>query len=86
MATTATNGRPSAAGARILAEAGPTVSVRDAARVLGVCSETVYAMNRRGDLAALGIRVLTLGRALRVVTVDLRRAVGEAAPDGGAVA
>lgn len=67
--------------ARLLEEAGPTMSVDSIAPVLGVCSETVYAMIRRGDLERLGIRVLKLGRSLRIPTADVRRAVG-LPPDG----
>jgi hypothetical protein len=61
---------------RLLNEAGPTMPIRDGARVLGCHPNTLYEMEKRGDLAALGIRVLRLGRTKRLVTADLRRAVG----------
>jgi hypothetical protein len=62
--------------ARLLAEAGPTVSFRETAAVLKCSIGTVYAMNDRGELAAMGLHVLRLGRCLRVTTVSLRRVVG----------
>src|ERR687898_558508 len=43
---------------RLLNEAGPTMPIRDGARVLGCHPNTLYEMEKRGDLAALGIRVL----------------------------
>ena len=52
------------------------MSVRDFARVLGVHPQTVYERDKRGDLAALGVRVLNLGRAKRIVTADVRRLLG----------
>lgn len=66
---------------RVLDEAGPTVSMRQAAHVLGCSPGTAYALHERGDLASMGVRVLRLGRCLRVSTADLRRAVG--LDDGG---
>ena len=68
--------------ARVLAQAGPTLSVRETATVLGVSSDLVRSMHRRGELAALGIKVLRLGSRLRVSTASLRRAV-EAEQDTG---
>ena len=65
--------------ARLLAEAGPTVSVTEAAAILGICRDTAYALAKRGELPA---RVLKLGRSLRVSTADLRREVGGDGPDG----
>lgn len=62
-------------GARILAESGPTLSVKEAAVVLGVSSDLVRSMVRRGELAALGVRVLKLGSRIRIGTESLRRAV-----------
>lgn len=61
--------------ARVLAEAGPTVSIREAAVILGCSRDLVYAMHSRGDLADLGIRVLRLGSRLRISTASLRRVV-----------
>jgi hypothetical protein len=66
--------RPRAA-AQILADAGPTLSVQDTAAVLNVSPDLVHAMHRRGELALLGIRVLRLGRRVRITTASLRRAV-----------
>jgi hypothetical protein len=60
----------------ILAAAGPTLSFRDGARVFHCHPNTLYEMDKRGDLTRLGIRVLQLGRAKRIVTADLRRVVG----------
>jgi hypothetical protein len=60
------------------------MSVRETARVLGCCAATVYEMHRRGDMERMGVRVLSLGRALRVVTADLRRVVGVEASGGPA--
>lgn len=69
--------------ARLLAEAGPTVSIAETAAVLGCHSDTVRAMARRGELAALGIRVLRLGARIRVSTASLRRAVDADLLPGG---
>jgi hypothetical protein len=63
-------------GAEILANAGPTVSIPEAAKVLGISRGLGYALAGRGDLAAAGVRVLRLGARWRVPTADLRRAVG----------
>lgn len=65
---------------RLLAEAGPTVSFRETATALGCSVGTVYAMHDRGDLAAMGVRVLRLGRSLRVSTASLRRVVDAEQP------
>lgn len=70
--------------AKLLDEAGPTVSIAEAARVLGISRDLVYAMHKRGELADLGVRVLRLGSRLRVSTASLRRAI--AADDGEATA
>jgi hypothetical protein len=61
--------------ARVLAEAGPTLSVRETATVFGVSSDLVRAMHRRGELDGLGIRVLRLGSRIRISTASLRRAI-----------
>lgn len=66
---------------RILAAAGPTVSIPDAAKVLGISRGTAYELARRDEL---GVRVLRLGKCIRVPTVDLRRAVGLDEPRGAA--
>jgi hypothetical protein len=71
--------------ARLLAEAGPTVSFRETAAVLQCSVGTVYAMHDRGELAAMGLRVLRLGRCLRVSTVSLRRVVDVDQPQRGGV-
>jgi len=59
--------------AKLLEEAGPTVSLAEAAKVLGISVNTAYADVKRGDL---GVRTLRFGRKWRVPTADLRRAVG----------
>lgn len=71
--------------ARVLAFAGPTVSVKDTSIVLGCSQDLVRAMHRRGELEALGIRVLRLGSRIRISTASLRRAV-EVTPDPEEVA
>ena len=59
--------------AKLLDEAGPTVSLAEAAKVLGISVNTAYAVVKRGDL---GVRTLRFGRRWRVPTADLKRAVG----------
>lgn len=54
-----------------------TMSVRQVARIFECHPTTVYEMIKRGDMEKLGIRVLPLGRAVRIVTADVRRAVVE---------
>ncbi len=61
---------------KLLDEAGPRVFMSEAAQVLGCSRGTADAMAQRGELAALGVRVLRLGRHLRVSTASLRRVVG----------
>lgn len=58
---------------RILAEAGPTVSVPEAAKVLGISRGLAYELAGRNEL---GVKVLRLGSRLRVSTASLREAVG----------
>lgn len=67
--------------ARLLAAAGPTVSVGTTAKVLGISRAHAYALAKRGEL---GVRVLRLGNRLVVPTVELRRAVGAEEPGSGA--
>ncbi len=69
--------------ARLLAEAGPTMSIPEAARVLGIARDTAYVLAARGEL---GVRVLRLGRRLRVPTADLRKALGLDVQDGAPAA
>jgi excisionase family DNA binding protein len=59
--------------AKLLAEAGPTVSLAEAASVLGISLNTAYAAVKRGDL---GVRALRYGSRWRIPTADLRRVVG----------
>ena len=66
---------PRSAG-RILEAAGPTMSVPDAAAVLGISRAHAYDLARRGQLP---VRVLHLGSRLVVPTAELRRLL-----DGGA--
>jgi len=66
---------------RILAEAGPTISIPDAAKVLGISRGTAYAHAKSGTLA--GVRVLSLGSRRRVLpTAELRSVVGLDKPKG----
>jgi hypothetical protein len=60
--------------AQLLAEAGPTVSITDAAKVLGISRGHAYELAKRDEL---GVRVLKLGNRRVVPTVDLRRLLGE---------
>ncbi|TDV40105.1 helix-turn-helix domain-containing protein [Actinophytocola oryzae] len=62
--------------AEILADAGPTVSIPEAATVLGISRGHGYALAGRGELEAVGVRVLRLGARWRVPTADLRRVLG----------
>jgi excisionase family DNA binding protein len=66
--------------ARLLDEAGPTVSLAEAAKVLGISVNTAYAAVKRGEL---GVRTLRYGRRWRIPTADLRRVVGLADISGG---
>jgi excisionase family DNA binding protein len=59
--------------ARLLDEAGPTVSLAEAAKVLGISYNTASAAVRRGEL---GVRALRYGRRWRIPTADLRRVLG----------
>jgi excisionase family DNA binding protein len=59
--------------ARLLADAGPTVSLAEAAKVLGISYNTASAAVRRGEL---GVRALRYGRRWRIPTADLRRVLG----------
>ena len=54
-----------------------TVSVAEAAEVLGVSLSTAYAQAANGSIG--DVRVLKIGRRLRVPTADLLRAVGDEA-------
>lgn len=47
------------------------LTVAELAARLGVCRQTVYALERRGEL-----RVIRIGRALRVPTSELERLMG----------
>lgn len=58
---------------RLLADAGPTVSITTAARCLGIHRTTAYGLAARGEL---GVPVLRLGRGRRVPTAELRRVLG----------
>jgi len=66
---------------RLLDEAGPTVSLAEAAKVLGISVNTAYAAAKRGDL---GVRALRYGRRWRIPTEDLKRVVGQTDMSGGA--
>jgi len=58
---------------RILEAAGPTMSIPDAATVLGISRAHCYDLARQGELP---VRVLRLGSKIVVLTVELRRVVG----------
>lgn len=64
---------------KLLADAGPTVSISTVAQCFGIHRQTAYERARRGDL---GVPVLRLGRTLRVPTAELRRVLGLAAGGG----
>ena len=65
---------------RILAEAGPTISIPDAAKVLGISRGTAYEHAKSGTLA--GVRVLSLGSRRVLPTAELRSVVGLDKPKG----
>ena len=62
---------------RLLADAGPTVSIGTVAKVLGVSRAHCYALAGRNELC---VRVLHLGNRMVVPTAELRRAVGIEVP------
>lgn len=64
---------PSATAHQLLDNAGPTVSVPEAAQVLGISRGLAYELAGRNEL---GVKVLRLGSRLRVSTASLRQAVG----------
>ncbi|MGP0028498.1 MAG: hypothetical protein ACLPKE_34850 [Streptosporangiaceae bacterium] len=78
-----------------LAETSPTTNLVMLGRALGVSEPVIRERARRGELAALGIRVNRLGAQWRVITADIlaylgiTRETGTAgpapagAPDGG---
>lgn len=55
---------------QLFAEAGPTLSVEEAAHVLGISRNHAYELIKRGEWPT---KVLRLGRRFRVPTVPLRR-------------
>jgi excisionase family DNA binding protein len=58
---------------KLLSEAGPTLSLGEAAKVLGISYNTASAAVRRGEL---GVRALRYGSRWRIPTADLRRVLG----------
>jgi len=58
---------------RLLAEAGPTVSIPETATVLGISRGLAYQLAASGEL---GVKVLRLGARWRVSTASLREALG----------
>jgi hypothetical protein len=54
----------------------PTIGLGTLAMCLGVSEPTVRALNRNGELAALGIKVNRLGAQYRVVTASVLRYLG----------
>lgn len=65
----------------VLDQAGYTVSLTAAAKVLGIARSTAYELAARDEL---GVRVLRIGRRWVVPTADLRRLVGLESSSGGA--
>ena len=57
-----------------IADAHATVSIRDAARCLGVGKNAAYSAARRGEIA--GVPVLRVGISYRVPTAEILRALG----------
>ena len=68
-------------GPRILAAAGPTMSVPEAGACLGIAESTAYLLARRGEFP---VRTLKLGRQWRVPTSEIRAALGLPAAGEGA--
>jgi hypothetical protein len=77
-----------------LAEASPTTNVVMLGRALGVSEPVIREQARRGELAALGIRVNRLGAQWRVITADIlaflgitrdTETAGSASPDPAAI-
>lgn len=67
---------------RVLDGAGLTVGIEDVAKCFGIARGTAYDLANRGEL---GVRVLRLGKRLRVPTADLRRVLGlDDEPDSAA--
>lgn len=64
---------PSATAHQLLDNAGPTVSIPEAAKVLGISRGLAYELAGRDEL---GVKVLRLGARLRVTTASLREVVG----------
>lgn len=62
--------------------AKPTMTVPEYAIVQNISRDHAYALAARGEL---GVRVLRLGRTLRVPTADVCKQLGIDVPDGGAV-
>jgi len=59
-----------------LAEASPTTNLVMLGRALGISEPVIRERARRGELAAMGIRVLRLGAQWRVVTEDILTFLG----------
>jgi len=59
-----------------LAETSPTTNLVMLGRALGVSEPVIRERARRGELAALGIRVNRLGAQWRVITADILSALG----------
>ncbi len=83
--TAATETTVAQAATRILATAGPTMTVPDATVVLfGLTGKnTGYQLVARGAFEEVGVRVLRHGRSVRVVTADARRVLGLLATTSG---
>jgi excisionase family DNA binding protein len=54
--------------------AKPTMSVPEYAQVTGISRDHAYALAARDEL---GVRILRLGRSMRIPTADVRRLLGE---------
>ena len=59
-----------------LAETSPTTNLVMLGRALGVSEPVIRERARRGELAALGIRVNRLGAQWRVITADILAYLG----------
>lgn len=58
---------------RLLEDAGPTISISEAAQCFGIHRTTAYELAKRDEL---GVPVMRLGRTWRVPTAEVRRVLG----------
>jgi hypothetical protein len=62
----------------------PVVNLVTLGQALGISEPVIRERVRRGDIAALGIRVLRLGQQYRVPTEDILRVLGISRENGEA--